>query len=117
RFRIPPRARRFGFASTGITLMIACAGCEQNQPSTSKCTLLVAAAADLQRTAAELGEQSEKLSGCKVQFTFGSTELLARQIVDGAPFDVFLAADMATFDDLHRRGRIDGAPRRYACGR
>lgn len=66
--------------------------------------LRVAAAADLAMAFAEVGAAFEKDTGKKVDFTFGSTGLLAKQIQEGAPFDVFAAANVEFADGAVQTG-------------
>lgn len=78
----------------------------------------VAAAADLAVAFKEVGTAFEQASGKKVEFSFGSTGLLAKQISEGAPFDVFAAANVSYVDDVVRANACDGATKRlYARGR
>lgn len=56
-------------------------------------TLRVAAAADLQPVMPVLAQAYEKETDTKLEVSFGSSSALATQIVNGAPFDVFLGAD------------------------
>jgi molybdate transport system substrate-binding protein len=80
--------------------------------------LRVAAAADLAVAFGEVGAAFEKSSGKKVEFSFGSTGLLAKQISEGAPFDVFAAANVTYVDDVVRANACDGATKQlYARGR
>lgn len=64
--------------------------------------LLVAAAADLVRTQTFLSEPFAK----NVRFTFGSSGMLARQIENGAPYDVYLSANEAFVSQLTKTGKI-----------
>lgn len=66
--------------------------------------LRVAAAADLALAFKEIGDAFENSSGKKVEFSFGSTGLLAKQIGEGAPFDVFAAANISYVDDVVKAG-------------
>lgn len=66
--------------------------------------LKVAAAADLAQAFKELGAAWEKKSGDKVVFSFGSTGLLEKQLVEGAPFDLFAAANVSYADDAIKAG-------------
>ncbi|MDP2339688.1 MAG: molybdate ABC transporter substrate-binding protein [Deltaproteobacteria bacterium] len=78
----------------------------------------VAAASDLQAAFAEVGKAFEATTGTKVSFTFGSTGLLAKQLQEGAPFDVFAAASASFVDDVVKADACDGATKaRYARGR
>ena len=80
--------------------------------------LRVAAAADLAVAFGEVGAEFEKSSGKKVEFSFGSTGLLAKQIAEGAPYDVLAAANMTYVDDVVRANACDGSTKRlYARGR
>jgi molybdate transport system substrate-binding protein len=57
--------------------------------------LNVAAAADLQPVMPAFQAAYEKKTGVKLKVSFASSSVLATQIVNGAPFDVFLAADFS----------------------
>ena len=60
----------------------------------------------------------EKESGHKVALTFGATGKFYAQIINGAPFDVFLAADDETPAKLEKEnGRIAGSRFTYAIGK
>ncbi len=78
----------------------------------------VAAAADLAVAFKEVGAQYEAKTGRKVDFTFGSTGLLAKQVEDGAPFDVFAAANSSFVDEAIKSGACDATTKAaYATGR
>jgi molybdate transport system substrate-binding protein len=66
----------------------------------------VFAAASLTDTLKAIGASYEKQTGDKVYFNFGASSLLARQIEEGAPADVFFSADEAKMDALSARGLI-----------
>ena len=55
----------------------------------------VAVAANFTNAATEIGARFEKATGYEVLFSFGSTGQLYTQITQGAPFEVYLAADQA----------------------
>lgn len=75
----------------------------------------VACAANFTAPMKRLAAMFEELSGVRVEPTFGSTGLLFGQIVQGAPFHLFFAADVARPATLHDRG-LARAPRTYATG-
>lgn len=78
----------------------------------------VAAAADLAVAFPELGKAFESQTGKHVDFAFGSTGLLAKQIAEGAPFDVFAAANVSFVDDVVKAGACAGETKAlYATGR
>lgn len=80
--------------------------------------LLVAAASDLQFAFAEIGELFEAETGQPVTFTFGSTGNLATQIENGAPYDIFAAANVSFVDRLSDLGLlIPETQQLYAQGR
>jgi len=58
-------------------------------------TLRIAAASDLQFALPDLAAQYEKQSGVKLAITYGSSGNFFAQIQNGAPFDVFLSADVS----------------------
>ncbi len=68
--------------------------------------LLVAAAANLSFALREIAPAFEREHGVKVILTLGSTAQLAQQILHGAPYDVFLAADAASVEDLRAKGAV-----------
>jgi molybdate transport system substrate-binding protein len=94
--------------------------CEHRPTQTSRgdWEIVVAAAANLTDAFAELGPQFTKQTGIRVIFTFGGTADLAEQIENGAPFDVFAAADYAHVAALERGGFLTpGTAALYARGK
>lgn len=81
-------------------------------------TLRVAAAANLQSVLTKaLIPAFEKKTGAQVTATFGATKLLAAQLRNGLPADVFVAADTDTVDKLVASGILDARTKRvYAIG-
>jgi len=80
-------------------------GCSQQRPAGKK-EIVVGAASDLTPAFEELGRQFEQESGTHVTFSFGSTGTLAKQIENGAPMDLFAAANVDYVDQLDREGLI-----------
>jgi molybdate transport system substrate-binding protein len=80
--------------------------------------LIVAAAANLTEAFAEVGPLFTTKTGIRVVFSFGATADLAKQIENGAPFDVFAAADTEHVEQLERKGLLaPGTRALYARGR
>jgi molybdate transport system substrate-binding protein len=78
----------------------------------------VAAAADLMLAFEELGRVFEERTGKAVSFSFGSTGLLAKQLQEGAPFDLFAAASASFVQQVVAAGACDGSTALlYARGR
>ena len=73
--------------------------------------ILVFAAASLTDALREIGNTWERSSDVGVTFNFGSSSLLARQIREGAPADLFLSADEAQTDVLEKAGLVEPGTR------
>jgi molybdate transport system substrate-binding protein len=78
--------------------------------------LRVAAASDLQAALPPVIARFEQQTGLRVQPTFGSSGNFFTQIQNGAPFDVFLSADIEYPRRLHAAG-LGSAVTSYAIGR
>jgi molybdate transport system substrate-binding protein len=74
--------------------------------------LNVFAATSLSDALKELAPAYEARSGDKLRFNLGASSLLARQIKEGAPADVFFSADEAKMNDLAKAGLIAVETRR-----
>ncbi|HEV7745112.1 MAG TPA: molybdate ABC transporter substrate-binding protein [Pyrinomonadaceae bacterium] len=109
------------------TIFIACAllvisvvgsSCNPNAPKNGQQELTIAAAANLTDAFAELGPRFTTKTGIRVTFSFGATADLAKQIENGAPFDVFAAADSEHVEQLESKGLLTAGSRAiYARGR
>ena len=75
-------------------------------------TLLVSAAASLTDALGEIGRVYEGRSPDLVNFNFGASSTLERQIEESAPVDVFLSADEALVDRLEQRNLLAAGTRR-----
>ena len=73
--------------------------------------LAVFAAASLTDAMKELASAYESKSGNKLLFNFSGSNALARQILEGAPADVFFSADEIQMDNLAKAGLIDSSTR------
>lgn len=87
------------FASLFLLLSVSACGLAQS-PASPSVELTIAAAADLQFAFTEIGERFGQETGNQVAFSFGSTGQLAQQIENGAPFDLFAAANISFVDAL-----------------
>ena len=74
--------------------------------------LRVSAAASLTDVLQELAPIYEKQSGDVLLFNFGASSMLARQIQEGAPADLFISADEVKMDQLQQRGLVVRKSRR-----
>ncbi|WP_216827548.1 molybdate ABC transporter substrate-binding protein [Alkalihalobacterium elongatum] len=88
-----------------IILINTACGTVNNSPEDS-IELKIAAASGLTLPFTEIGQAFEQETGVKVTFSFGSTGQLADQILNGAPFDVFAAADIKFINNLAEKELI-----------
>jgi molybdate transport system substrate-binding protein len=79
-------------------------------------SLTVAVAANVQYAFDDLRAAFKKETGNDVQPVYNSSGKFAAQIMNGAPFDVFLSADMTYPEKLHAAGFSTDAPKAYAYG-
>jgi molybdate transport system substrate-binding protein len=83
-----------------------------------KVEITVAAASDLQFAFADIAELFEQETGQQVTLVFGSTGQLAQQIENGAPYDLFAAANVDFIHQLQEKGLVLGdSVTLYARGR
>lgn len=74
-------------------------------------SITVLAAASLQKTFTALAQTFERQHpGTSVKFSFGGSDTLAAQIVQGAPVDVFAAANQSTMQTVQKAGDTTGTP-------
>ena len=77
----------------------------------------IAAAANLNFALTEIAKQFEQAQGTRVEMVFGASGTLTRQIQDGAPFEMFLAADEEFPNRLSGAGLTRDPGVVYAVGR
>ncbi|MCP5190331.1 MAG: molybdate ABC transporter substrate-binding protein [Pseudomonadales bacterium] len=95
-----------------VVMLLLCAPCDAAEP------LRVAVAANFRATLEAINRQFEHNTGQPVVVSSASTGVLANQILHGAPFDIFFAADRQT---VFKLAAADTGPRRgepfcYAIG-
>ncbi len=100
-------------------LAVATTACERDAGAvTADAPLLIAGAADLMPAFTALGEDFEAATGEEVVFSFGSSGQLAQQLIEGAPMDLYAAADAAFVEQVLAAGVGDpGTQDTYAFGR
>ncbi len=69
-------------------------------------TVTVFAAASLTDSLKLAAQKYEEKSHDKIEFNFAASSLLARQIEEGAPADIFFSADAQWMDELETQGLI-----------
>jgi len=85
------------------------------QPSTQ--TIRIAASANLKPALTEIQEVFFDQKGISCQMVFNSSGKLSAQIKSGAPYDIFLSANMDYPNKLFMSGIGAEAPHTYALGR
>jgi molybdate transport system substrate-binding protein len=78
--------------------------------------LTVFAAASLTDSLREIGADYAQETGQKVVFNFEASSVLARQIENGAPADIFFSADEVQMNALAKKDLIDPATREDRLG-
>ncbi|MDT7634392.1 MAG: molybdate transport system substrate-binding protein [Pseudonocardiales bacterium] len=99
-------------------LVAGCGGGGASQPggpsgsaAPGAATLTVSAAASLTDVFNQLGKTFESQNpGSTVRFNYGGSSDLAQQIVNGAPADVFAAANTSTMATVSKAGLVSGDP-------
>ncbi len=91
-----------------ILALMAAAGCLRADDDKA---LRVSAAASLADVLKEIHQIYQENGGRRVRLNTGASSVLARQIAEGAPADVFISADLAKMDDLEKKGLIDVSTR------
>lgn len=105
----------WGFNSFKILALAIIALCALT--SRAQQPLRVAAAADLQPLLPKLLKQFTAQTGIPAQASYKSSATLATAIINGAPFDLFLAADFSFPQHVIDAGRAEqSAPIAYARG-
>lgn len=79
-------------------------------------TLTVAVAANVKYAFAELAQTYQRETGVDVEASYGASGSLAAQIRNGAPFDLFLSANMKYPQTLYDEKLAADAPRVYVYG-
>jgi len=77
----------------------------------------VAAASDLKFAIEEVATRFEKETGNKLTFVFGSSGNFKTQILQGAPFHLFMSADEGFVYELADAGKTQDRGQAYALGR
>jgi molybdate transport system substrate-binding protein len=83
----------------------------------ARAQITIAAAANVRFTLEALKKEFKRETGIGVESVYGASGTLAERIRGGAPFDVFLSADMGFPDSLYAWGFASDKPRTYAYGR
>jgi molybdate transport system substrate-binding protein len=86
-------------------------------PAHAQPTATVAAASDLKFALEEIAARFEKDTGNQPRLVFGSSGNFKTQILQGAPFHLFMSADENFVYELAGAGKTEDRGRAYALGR
>ena len=96
----------------GIIIGVLFSACGDKRPT----ALMIATAANMQFAMEALAEAFTEKTGVDCQPIISSSGKLTAQIKEGAPFDVFVSADMKYPKDLFEAGFTSAPPKVYAYG-
>jgi molybdate transport system substrate-binding protein len=91
------------------TFFAAIAACLVAAPLVAQSPLRVAAAADLEPVLPPILEQFQQATGIHAEATYQASAMLTTEIENGAPFDLFLSADLSYPKRLIDDGLADAA--------
>jgi molybdate transport system substrate-binding protein len=100
-----------------LACLLAWGGADGPRTTAQERPAVIAAAADLKFALAGIAGAFSRETGMQLRITYGSSGDLARQIAQGAPFEMLLSADERYVFDLHRAGLTRGEGALYAVGR
>lgn len=111
--RLKPRFQACFFAAACLALLL----CPSIPSAFAQTTIHVAAASDLQPVMPVWTAGFEKATGIKVAVSYGSSSMLATQIINGAPMDIFFSADYVFAEQIVAANLADTSePKAYAKG-
>lgn len=98
-----------------LLMLLFCLSFVLSGPVTAK-TLTVAVAPNIKYAFDDLQAKFKKETGIDISPVFSSSGKIAAQVRHGAPFDVFMSADMGFPETLYKDGYAAEPPRIYAYG-
>lgn len=98
-----------------ISLFITCTN-DQKKPEIPSKKLTVAVAANVQFAMKALKTAFEATSDTELDIIIGSSGKLTAQIIQGAPYDLLISANMKYPETLFQKGFATQAPKIYAYG-
>lgn len=102
---------------TTLGVFVLCCLFFTDKPQAGEPAPIIAVASNLRYAVEQIGQSFNDDTGLKVRFSFGSSGNLARQILQGAPFQMFMSADENFVFRLADAGHSIDAGRIYAYGR
>lgn len=99
----------------GIAMVVSLCFFNCDQPKSDQ--LKIATSANMQFAIKEIIKSFSETTGIKCQTIVSSSGKLTAQIKEGAPYDLFVSADMKFPNELFQQGFTIGEPKIYAQGR
>lgn len=99
-----------------ILLLLSCNNATQKQEAGNP-SIMIAVAANMQFAMDELIRVFTEETGVKCEMTISSSGKLTAQIKQGAPFDVFVSANMIYPNEIFKSGLAASPPKVYARGK
>lgn len=96
------------------SLLLIAVRCKQQ---VNKETLVIACASNLQFAMKEITRQFENQQNVSCELVISSSGKLTAQIREGAPYDLFISADMKYPQSLYEKGISSTLPKIYAYGK
>ncbi len=98
---------RAASVAAGLSILAACGGAPPAERAPAReASIVVSAAMSLRQVLVDVGKACEAAGQPRAAFNFGGSNGLARQIIEGAPVDVFVSADAAQMDTAVAAGAI-----------
>ncbi len=95
--------------------MLLSAGCRKETDAKPK--VVIALAANMQFSMNALADAFTEDTQIKCELIMGSSGKLTSQIMEGAPYDIFISADVKYPDELYHNNKAEGKPEVYAKGK
>lgn len=105
------------FFSFSLLAFLACGLTTHQRAYGSEAQATVAAASDLKFALEEIADAFERQTGKKPRLIFGSSGNFYTQIMQGAPFHLYMSADEAYVNKLHAAGKSLDQGKLYAMGK
>ena len=108
--------KRISIASIIIIsyILFTVSACGNKKNDTKKIT--IAAAANMRYAIKEITNEFTQLTGIECELIISSSGKLTAQIIEGAPYDVFVSADMKYPYEIYANGLAQAPPKIYAFG-
>lgn len=101
--------KRIGFL---VGFCLICNSCHQEEDT----VVIIAAAANMQFAIKEISKRFTKKTGVPCRFVISSSGKLTAQIKEGAPYDIFVAANMKYPNEIYKSNLAVDTPKVYARG-